>query len=714
MTAQRRREIWMQEATKARNGYGSQKFSPRHMENAMQPAQQAPLASAVLDSVCAEDQAAQFGAPVEATTLASLVRCLEPLEAMLNVETEESHWPDVTARRRPNTLDSAECVSPGEWPGTGTANDSFSLSPVTNPARRGARTPASPEVLWSVAPRQVDSCQLQPSLEPVSADSFVDGDSLSSLCPSSASKQRKASPKRWHLSDLADRWAANHSARPPVAAASVTYPSGVAVDLFELASILELPQPVTSAAHRLQLAWALETGSFAQTALQTYRAIDVTSDGCLSLESGALQEFMVAMFREHQLTPLTDAQLQRAYSFFDQGRQAPVDARECLCLADALLRVVIRCAATPLNAGEASQSVGTAADSTCHVVGTAADSTSYVVFDGSSKPMPPLATTYSSTWSSAGGSNTDPIELPADAHQWNTVQVGSWVVNTLGLPSELGDLMYREEVNGDVLLSLAESDLEGLGVAPFGRRRKLWLGLQGLRERSASVQPVPVATHVGDAAAAVKSVVCKPEVADDSTRASNVSAPASSQPNERQSFDYSFSADFSPFRSRPVAACKGAEPVSVVAFQRQTLRVGLVPIAAASSGGLTRRGGSCTLTSSSRLGPCMIQPLPPQVSSFGSAPMSSGAVTPPAPPPLARSTTPVRDTTPVRYRLDSSGGSATMVGPGPVRPAPATATSVSSAAITVPLARQPSPRVLRYVPLADASQNIAPLHSVRR
>lgn len=42
-------------------------------------------------------------------------------------------------------------------------------------------------------------------------------------------------------------------------------------------------------------------------------------------------------------------------------------------------------------------------------------------------------------------------------------------------------MMEREEIHGPVLLSLTEADLDRLGIAPFGRRRQLCLGLEQLR-----------------------------------------------------------------------------------------------------------------------------------------------------------------------------------------------------------------------------------------
>eukprot|EP00927_Polykrikos_kofoidii_P080299 TRINITY_DN7716_c0_g1_i2.p1 TRINITY_DN7716_c0_g1~~TRINITY_DN7716_c0_g1_i2.p1 ORF type:complete len:1078 (-),score=150.56 TRINITY_DN7716_c0_g1_i2:391-3624(-) len=407
-------------------------------------------------------------------------------------------------------------------------SDTTVSPPSPRPHRRRARVPAGQEVLWSVAPRRLAAvanageaahCVLEGDVAaaeetvaegavPEAAHELKEEDALApARVASDASRfaqMRRVLGSRRNPMELAERWVRSNFAHPnDLAASSVTYPNGVAVDLNNLADLLELPRPVTLTAHRAQLVRAFETGDFANSSLQSYRAVDVDLDGHLCWQSGRLQQFVNLVLREQQLAPLNNVQVYRAYCMFDQGRSVPLDARDCLCLVDALLRVIIHCAKVEETGSSSAyvpapvrtnDNVRLVADTSgylestvlCNVSSSDAAMCHAFTRDGSAE-IPHGTNADKLGGERAFGSAAVPLvgagELPADVERWKPQDTAHWVVNCLGLPSDLGELMVREEIHGRVLLSLAESDLiEGLGIAPFGRRRQLLLGVRALRD----------------------------------------------------------------------------------------------------------------------------------------------------------------------------------------------------------------------------------------
>jgi len=281
---------------------------------------------------------------------------------------------------------------------------------------------------------------------------------------------------------LAERWVSNQAAHP-VSASQVTYPCGVSVDLMQLSDACSAsPSPGGNDANApgtpvelryAQIAWALENGHFAQEALSAYGAFDPEMRGFLAWGGGAVQEFVAAVFRANQLPPPPEAQVVRAYMLFTNGALgAPLDARECLCLVDALVRSkLVR-----------SREIIGVPPSHCGSPLVAGSPVSLIVDNG-------IPTRNSSSSPRISAEDARPNELlPLDVERWAPEDVGRWAVEELGLPEELGELLVHEEIHGPVLLSLEEEDLERLNVAPFGRRRQLILGIRELVRQQLDAQ----------------------------------------------------------------------------------------------------------------------------------------------------------------------------------------------------------------------------------
>jgi len=193
------------------------------------------------------------------------------------------------------------------------------------------------------------------------------------------------------------------------------------VDFAELPSLVGPLPKVEDIEQRLQLIRHLESGGFVQAALQTYRTIDVEQDGCLTWNNSRIHNFATAVFREHQITPLAEKQLYKVYALFDGGKRMPLDARDCLCLVDALFRATLQ-DTHALNWPE--------------------------LVDGAANGM-------ESGGDGGGGGahnevhldNAKQQQLPAEVERWMPSDTAHWAVEVLGLPAELGTMLMAEEIH---------------------------------------------------------------------------------------------------------------------------------------------------------------------------------------------------------------------------------------------------------------------------
>jgi len=155
---------------------------------------------------------------------------------------------------------------------------------------------------------------------------------------------------------LAEEWATNSRpfdvCRTPV----ITYPGGTSVQFQDHAySFMHLA--TANAANRTRMIQSIESGQFLLTALEIYKACDPQMNGFLSWNDGECAYFIVRVFQQFGLTPPSESQIFQLYAQFDFDRNMFLDARECLCLADALARSMFMFEA--LNIPPATSNPGT-------------------------------------------------------------------------------------------------------------------------------------------------------------------------------------------------------------------------------------------------------------------------------------------------------------------------------------------------------------------
>merc|ERR1719282_1223462 len=84
----------------------------------------------------------------------------------------------------------------------------------------------------------------------------------------------------------------------------------------------------------------IENGDLARQSLDLFRNWDSNCQGQLTWSSGEIRDLIKNVFKHYSLVPPTETQMYALYTLFDVDRRMVLDARECVCLIDALFRSV--------------------------------------------------------------------------------------------------------------------------------------------------------------------------------------------------------------------------------------------------------------------------------------------------------------------------------------------------------------------------------------
>lgn len=132
---------------------------------------------------------------------------------------------------------------------------------------------------------------------------------------------------------LAERYVAS-CPRPSAMTPQISYPTGCNVNVQELSTSVGLSCGV----QRRHLAQQIESGDILRNTLEIYRACDRSASGNLQWANGEIQEFISLVFRQHGLPPPSPTDMYQLFLRFDEDRNSVLDARECVCMVDALFR----------------------------------------------------------------------------------------------------------------------------------------------------------------------------------------------------------------------------------------------------------------------------------------------------------------------------------------------------------------------------------------
>lgn len=151
--------------------------------------------------------------------------------------------------------------------------------------------------------------------------------------------EERASIIETQVQGTVEEWVSTYTAPALGTTTGITYMGRIPVNFSEVSSSMK-PVIQANARHRRRLVDAIESGVFMRKAFQTFNTSDILHSGVLTWSSGEIYEFIVTVFQHNGLTPPTKAQTCPLYALFDVEKRHHLDARECLCLVDALVRAV--------------------------------------------------------------------------------------------------------------------------------------------------------------------------------------------------------------------------------------------------------------------------------------------------------------------------------------------------------------------------------------
>lgn len=416
----------------------------------------AAAAAAVAAAASPQQRRPQHSPPRRASSaqVASSPRSASPRGASA---TSASAAPPAASASAPPASSSPRTAAAAQAASTNGATASRAGSPGLEGSTRQRRSPSPPVAAAQSSHRRTASSLRPAAPAPAPAVAAPPPEPKEDLSGSTeAARQRKQ-----RTAVLAERWAASMPAAP-IGAATVAYPRGASVDLPALVAAASqsvgVPLAIQDAGVRRTIIQEMECGAFGQLALRVLKAFSADLGARFSWKTGRIRSFIAAVFAEYQQPMPPDDLLNKAFQAFDKGRQSSLDAFDCLCWADAVMRAMLWNSDAMERDRERERERERSGGSLRGSISRGSQS-------------------HTGSRSSDLGSQRQLSTAIAD---WDAQDVGHWASRVLGLPPEVGEVLASEEISGTVLVTLTEADIEALGIGPFGRRRQLLLGVQSI------------------------------------------------------------------------------------------------------------------------------------------------------------------------------------------------------------------------------------------
>jgi len=145
-------------------------------------------------------------------------------------------------------------------------------------------------------------------------------------------KPRSSSP--------AEHWVRTYSAQDQPRNGRLEYPSKTVVDMNCMTAMLD-PFISANAKHVQGIAHAVARGDHVREGLRVYRVVDEALNGFLMWPTGDVFRFVLQYFHQQGLKPPREPHVHKLYRLFDPCSQMFLEARECICLLDGLLCLIL-------------------------------------------------------------------------------------------------------------------------------------------------------------------------------------------------------------------------------------------------------------------------------------------------------------------------------------------------------------------------------------
>mmetsp|Transcript_30005 Transcript_30005/g.69844 ORF Transcript_30005/g.69844 Transcript_30005/m.69844 type:complete len:1374 (+) Transcript_30005:38-4159(+) len=157
---------------------------------------------------------------------------------------------------------------------------------------------------------------------------------------SEASEESSQVSETWEASnplEFAECWVNDYVPQP--LSDRVSYPCGTQFS-FQENHKLFFPIALANGRHRQRMMQTISNRGFVEVLLQIFSTCDKTQSGSLGWRKNGIFHFVDAAFKHHALRPPSEEQARKIFMLFDRQRSNSLEARECLCLVDAMLRSI--------------------------------------------------------------------------------------------------------------------------------------------------------------------------------------------------------------------------------------------------------------------------------------------------------------------------------------------------------------------------------------
>eukprot|EP00930_Biecheleria_cincta_P065366 TRINITY_DN5113_c0_g1_i1.p1 TRINITY_DN5113_c0_g1~~TRINITY_DN5113_c0_g1_i1.p1 ORF type:complete len:242 (-),score=32.64 TRINITY_DN5113_c0_g1_i1:80-805(-) len=138
---------------------------------------------------------------------------------------------------------------------------------------------------------------------------------------------------------LVEEWLSSY--RPPRFGQShvVDYSFRAPIDLRLLAASVQ-GFALQNAHHRARMLQVVESGELMKEAYRLFRECDHNGSGALTWNNGETKEFITKVLNNYSMFVPSESQIYEIYKTFDADGSHSLDARECICLADTIVRAI--------------------------------------------------------------------------------------------------------------------------------------------------------------------------------------------------------------------------------------------------------------------------------------------------------------------------------------------------------------------------------------